>query len=73
MSAKGKQGGRWWESLRVLITEGLMNQDKRSDFIPVGRKILGGLRDQRDGVRYNQGIISLLREASVFSFVKWTE
>lgn len=54
----------------MLITDGLMNQDKRSDFIPVGRKILGGLRDQRDGVRYNQGIISLLLEASVFSFVK---
>ena len=60
------------ESLGVLITDGLMDQDKRSDFIPVGRKILGGLGDQRDGVRYNQGIILLL-EASVFLFVKWTQ
>lgn len=61
------------ESLGVLTTEGLMNQDKRSDFIPVGGKILGGLRDQRDRVRYNQGIFSLLLEVSVFSFVKWTQ
>lgn len=61
------------ESLGVLITDGLMDQDKRSDFIPVGRKILGGLGDQRDAVRYNQGIIILLLEASVFSFVKWTQ
>lgn len=61
------------ESLGVLITDGFMDQDKRSDFIPVGRRILGGLGDQRDRVRYNQGIIILLLEASVFLFVKWTQ
>lgn len=61
------------ESLGMLTTEGLMDQDKRLDFIPVGGKILGGLSDQRDGIRYNQGIISLLLEVSVFSFVKWTQ
>lgn len=38
------------ESLGVLITDGLMDQDKRSDFIPVGRKILGGLVTREMGL-----------------------
>lgn len=53
-----------------VTTEGLIDQAERSDLIPGGRKILGGLGDQRDRVGNNQGIIISLLETSVFPSVK---